>query len=76
MVRYARALRDGSAAGADALEPRWRFGQIDVGYAWLTRLDRGRTVIFSNGLTGGFTSMLILDRAIHRGGRPGHAGLA
>jgi CubicO group peptidase (beta-lactamase class C family) len=66
MVRYARALLDGTAPGAEALEPRWRFGQTDVGYAWLTRADQGHTVTFSNGLTGGFTSKLILDRANRR----------
>jgi CubicO group peptidase (beta-lactamase class C family) len=66
MVRYARALLDGSAPGAEALEPRWQFGRTHVGYAWLTRPDQGRTVTFTNGLTGGFTSKLILDRANHR----------
>jgi CubicO group peptidase (beta-lactamase class C family) len=66
MVRYARALLDGTAPGADALTPRWQFGQTQVGYAWLTRADRGHTVTFSNGLTGGFTGKLVLDRANHR----------
>jgi CubicO group peptidase (beta-lactamase class C family) len=66
LVRYARALLDGSAPGTDALEPRWLFGKTHVGYAWLSREDRGHTVTFSNGLTGGFTGKLVLDRANHR----------
>jgi CubicO group peptidase (beta-lactamase class C family) len=66
MVRYARALLDGSAPGTDALTPRWAFGAHEVGYAWLTRAYQGHLVTFTNGLTGGFTSKLILDRANHR----------
>jgi CubicO group peptidase (beta-lactamase class C family) len=63
MARYARALLDGSAPGSDALAPRWQFGRTHVGYAWLTRDYQGRTVTLSNGLTGGFTSKIVLDRA-------------
>jgi hypothetical protein len=66
MVRYARALLDGSAPGTDALTPRWAVGAHQVGYAWLTRAYQGHTVTFTNGLTGGFTSKLILDRANRR----------
>jgi CubicO group peptidase (beta-lactamase class C family)/uncharacterized membrane protein len=66
MVRYAQALLDGSAPGTDALDPRWQFGRTNVGYAWLTREDRGHTVTFTNGRTGGFTGKLVLDRANHR----------
>jgi len=53
MVRYARALLDGSAPGIDALTPQWDFGAQQIGYAWQTQLYMGRTVTFKNGLTGG-----------------------
>jgi CubicO group peptidase (beta-lactamase class C family) len=66
MVRYARALLDGSAPGIDALTPRWNFGAQQIGYAWQTRLYTGHTVTFKNGLTGGFTSKIVLDRESHR----------
>jgi CubicO group peptidase (beta-lactamase class C family) len=38
MVRYARALLDGSAPGMDALTPQWDFGAQQIGYAWQTQL--------------------------------------
>jgi CubicO group peptidase (beta-lactamase class C family) len=66
MVRYAQALLDGSAPGIDALTPRWQFGTQHIGYVWQTQLDQGQTVTFKNGLTAGFTSKIILDRANHR----------
>jgi CubicO group peptidase (beta-lactamase class C family) len=66
MVRYVQALLDGSAPGIDALTPRWEFGALQVGYVWTTQVDQGHTVTFKNGLTGGFTSKIVLDRANHR----------
>ena len=66
MVRYARALLDGSAPGIDALTPRWAFGAQRIGYVWTTQDYQGHTVTMKNGLTGGFTSKIILDRANHR----------
>ncbi|MGH2368720.1 MAG: serine hydrolase, partial [Chloroflexota bacterium] len=60
------ALLDGAAPGVDALTPRWEFGAHRVGYAWLAWAYQGHTVTYANGLTGGFTSKLILDRANHR----------
>ncbi len=66
MVRYARALLDGTAPGLDALTPRWEFGTQNIGYAWVTRQKHGQTVTWHTGETGGFASMLVLDRANHR----------
>ena len=66
MVRYARALLDGSAPGLDALTPRWEVGRQRIGYVWVTQVYQGHTVSVTNGLTGGFTSKLMLDRANQR----------
>ncbi len=66
MVRYAQALLDGAAPGMDALTPRWEFGAQQIGYVWQTQDYQGHTVTFKNGLTGGFTSKIILDRAHQR----------
>jgi CubicO group peptidase (beta-lactamase class C family) len=66
MVRYARALLDGSAPGIDALTPRWEFGEQHIGYVWTTQVYQGHTVTVKNGLNAGFTSKIILDRANHR----------
>jgi CubicO group peptidase (beta-lactamase class C family) len=66
MVRYARALLDGYAPGIDALTPRWEFGGQQIGYVWTTQVYQGHTVTVKNGLTAGFTSKIILDRANHR----------
>jgi CubicO group peptidase (beta-lactamase class C family) len=66
MARYAQTLLDGSAPGIDALRPRWQFGVQQIGYVWTTQEYQGHTVTYKNGLTGGFTSKMILDRAHHR----------
>ena len=66
MVRYARALLDNSAPGMDALTPRWEVGRQQVGYVWTMQTIQGRTVTMKNGLTGGFTSKIVLDRANQR----------
>jgi CubicO group peptidase (beta-lactamase class C family) len=66
MVRYTQALLDGSAPGMDALTPRWTFGDQHVGYAWLTQGYQGHDVTYAKGLTGGFISQILLDRANHR----------
>jgi len=65
MVRYARALLDGSAPGIDALTPRGESREQKVGYAWFTEAIEGRTVTWHDGGTGGFASMIVLDRASH-----------
>ncbi len=66
LVRYTRALLDGSAPGSDALTPRWQVGGQQIGYVWVTQDYQGHTVTVTNGLTGGFTSKIILDRAQQR----------
>lgn len=68
MVRYAQALLDGSAPGLDALTPRWKaYGERrEIGYAWITEEHDGTVLTWHAGATGGFTSMLVLDRANHR----------
>lgn len=68
MARYARALLTGDPAlgvpPATVLDPRWDAGQDrQVGLAWITRTVDGRAVTWHNGGTGGFRSMLALDRA-------------
>ena len=77
MVRYAQALLDGSAPGIDALTPRWESdldafaprwesGEQKVGYAWFTEEIEGKIVTWHDGGTGGFASIIVLDRASHR----------
>ena len=77
MVRYARAVLDGSAPGIDALTPRWEAdleaftphwesGEQNVGFAWFTEEIEGRTVTWHDGGTGGFASIIVLDRASQR----------
>ena len=59
MVAYARALLDGEAPGIDALAPRADAGEgTQIGYAWMTTGD----VTWHNGMTGGFSSFVGLDR--------------
>jgi CubicO group peptidase (beta-lactamase class C family) len=66
MVRYAQALLEGTAPGMEALTPRWEVGAQQIGYVWTTQDYEGHTVTMKNGLTGGFTSKIILDRAKQR----------
>lgn len=66
MARYAQALLDGTAPGTAALEPRWDAdGRSRVGYAWFVDRIDGVEIAWHNGLTGGFSSMLALDRDRH-----------
>lgn len=68
MARYAQALLDGTAPGLAALEPRWDAdGGRKVGYAWITDRIDGTDITWHNGATGGFASMLALDRDRHCG---------
>ncbi|MDE3722584.1 serine hydrolase [Nocardiopsis sp. N85] len=66
MERFARALLDGTAPGMAALEPRWADGEDRVGYAWVVTDVEGTEVTWHNGGTGGFVSMLALDREADR----------
>ena len=63
LVRYARALLGGSAPGIDAIRPRWEFGKQRIGYAWFTQEVAGQAVTWHDGRSGGFASMIVLDRA-------------
>lgn len=64
LARYAQALLEGRAPGIDALVPRWDAeAGSRVGYAWITDRIDGVEVTWHNGRTGGFSSMLALDRA-------------
>jgi hypothetical protein len=40
--------------------------QIEIAYAWISQEYQGHTLTFANGLTGGFISKIILDRANQR----------
>ncbi|WP_161976322.1 serine hydrolase [Mycolicibacterium sp. CH28] len=63
MARYAQALLDGRAPGLHALDPRWDAGDgRRVGYAWFTERFEDVDLTWHNGGTGGFASMLALDR--------------
>lgn len=66
LVRYVQALLDGSAPGLNALTPRWQFDALHIGYAWITQTYQGHDITYANGLTGGFTSKIMLDRAHQR----------
>lgn len=67
MGLLARALLEGEAPGAGALEPRWDDGQGDgVGLGWFVTDHDGTEVTWHNGMTGGFAAMVALDR---EGGR-------
>ncbi|MGM0386295.1 MAG: serine hydrolase domain-containing protein [Actinomycetota bacterium] len=63
MAALASALLDGTAPGAQALEPVSKFGQgVRIGAAWLVVEVKGRTVTWHNGGTGGFRSWMGMDR--------------
>ena len=64
LLRLAAALLDGSAPGLAALDPVADLGgpKVRVGAAWVVLEHRGRTVTWHNGMTGGFSSWLGVDR--------------
>ncbi|MDO9380718.1 MAG: serine hydrolase domain-containing protein [Nocardioidaceae bacterium] len=63
LAAYVRALLDGSAPGAAALDPvRDYAGDEQIGAAWLVTERDGRTITWHNGGTGGFSTWLGLDR--------------
>ena len=83
MAILARALVVGEAPGIGALSPRGPLGEDRIGWAWITTVvpESGRTVVWHNGGTGGFTSFIGIDRAAGTavvvlsavGESPGHA---
>ncbi|TPW70047.1 serine hydrolase [Schumannella sp. 10F1B-5-1] len=71
MESWARAVLDGSAPGTDPdpqgdavdlTKPRWKAGESRIGYIWHTTEADGRTLTWHNGETGGFHSIVIVDR--------------
>lgn len=69
MSRLVAALLAGTAPGVGALEARADFSRgMRIGFAWITSSEpSGRELTWHNGMTGGFSSMLVLDRAAGRG---------
>ncbi len=66
--RLLHALLDGSAPGVAALDPVRRFsGPLRIGAAWLTLDRQGTLLAWHNGGTGGFRSVVVLDRAASTG---------
>ena len=67
MATWAAALLDGEAPGMAALDARWPIEDgLSIGLAWhVSELD-GTTITWHNGGTGGFASMLALDREARR----------
>jgi CubicO group peptidase (beta-lactamase class C family) len=68
MAIWMSALLNGSAPGSTALEPRTRVDDaLQLGYAWHVTDTDWADVTWHNGRTGGFGSMLALDRDDGRG---------
>lgn len=68
MSIWLRAVRDGSAPGANAAEPRADFDEGDrIGWAWFTTKTRAPNLTWHNGGTGGYTSFLGFDAQSGRG---------
>lgn len=68
MGKYVRALLDGTAPGAAAMDPHLAGENGAEGYAWvILEQDTGPTLTLHNGQTGGFASYLVLDRAGRKG---------
>ena len=67
IARYAQAVLTGTAPGPDALAPHWNLGQdpatgLDsIGYGWFTNTVDGRRVVWHNGGTSGYRTMLAID---------------
>ncbi|KAB7746282.1 serine hydrolase [Nostocoides sp. F2B08] len=69
LARLLGALLDGSAPGISALEPVARLAGpgVRIGAAWLTTTKDGREITWHNGGTGGFRSLVGIDRDAGRG---------
>ena len=63
MMKYARAVVERQAPGLAALDPVADADEGRIGLAWITSEMSGRTLTWHNGNTGGYRSMLALDRA-------------
>lgn len=68
LARWAQAQLAGSAPGRSALDPTADFGEdARIGWVWLTSPGRdGRSVLWHNGATGGFRTMVAIDREAGR----------
>lgn len=67
LTRYARALLDGTAPGADAMTPRWdRPAGVRSAMSWAVISRDGRQYTVHSGGTGGFESVIVLDREAGR----------
>jgi CubicO group peptidase (beta-lactamase class C family) len=62
LMRYAQAVLDGTAPGAKALDPVQPIPNGQIGLAWHLLERDGRTITWHNGATGGFRTILALDR--------------
>ena len=62
LATWARALLDGTAPGAAALDPMADIPGGQIGLLWHVREVAGRTITWHNGATGGSRTMLALDR--------------
>jgi CubicO group peptidase (beta-lactamase class C family) len=69
LARLLGALLDGSAPGLAALDPVARLAGpgVRIGAAWLTTTNAGRELTWHNGGTGGFRSLVAVDREANRG---------
>ena len=63
VMKYARAVVERHAPGLAALEPAADADEGRIGLAWMTFEGSGQTLTWHNGGTGGYHSMLALDRA-------------
>lgn len=69
MGQLVAALLDGTAPGVRALEPVADLAgsRVRIGAGWLTSPGRDGPITWHNGATGGFCSIVALDRAAARG---------
>ncbi len=68
LTSWVGEILDGTAPGLDALEPRFDAGDDlgEIGWAWFTTDIDDTDVTWHNGITGGFTSMIAIDREAER----------
>src|SRR5699024_9939836 len=68
MSIWLRAVRDGTAPGAAAAQPRTDFDDSDrIGWAWFTTKHRSPNLTWHNGGTGGYRSFLGFSAETGRG---------
>ena len=65
---WLRSTMDGTAPGAEAVDPREDFDATDrIGWAWITTTDRSPNLTWHNGGTGGYRSFLGFDPQSQQG---------